>query len=184
MSQPNQKATLLAGLAGLELQRFVGVAHTFSFVRIGPAKTSHIGSNLAHLLPIRAGYRQRRLVLLNRLVDALDFDVDTRRQRELDLVRVTKVEDHAIFLTLSLVTHADNIKLTQETVGYTGDCVLDQSASEPMHRRAVVRLAFGYQLIAFDAALDAFRQWDRERAFWSGDLNGSVLNLELYALRY
>ena len=72
-------------------------------------------------------------------------------------MRVAEAEDHAILLTLGLVAHSYYIKLTDEPVGNPGNRVLDQRASEPVHRSVVVRLAFGDQLITLDTALDAFR---------------------------
>ena len=52
----------------------------------------------ADLLLIDTADRERRLILLNRLVDALDLHVDAVRQRELDGVRIPQVKDDAVFL--------------------------------------------------------------------------------------
>src|ERR1019366_6663230 len=46
---------LSARLAGLLLQLLVRVAHALVLVRIGLAQRTHIGSHLAHLLPVYAG---------------------------------------------------------------------------------------------------------------------------------
>ena len=72
------ESRLLTGLSGFELQLLVCITNALAFVGVGLSQASHIGGDLAYLLAVDARNGQSRLILLNRLVDALDLIVDPR----------------------------------------------------------------------------------------------------------
>ena len=72
-------------------------------------------------------------------------------------MRVAQVEHHAPFLQLDLVADADYVQLACEPFGHARDGVLQQRARKPVQRGFVIAVALGYQLVAVDPELDAFR---------------------------
>src|ERR1044072_2202182 len=79
---------LFTSFARLQLDRNTRVTHALAFVSIGLAKLVHLGCDLAQLLLIDTGQRQRRLVLLNTSLrrQTLSLRIDFRRKRKLDRV--------------------------------------------------------------------------------------------------
>src|SRR2546425_2650127 len=53
---------LFSSLARLKLEHLVGISHAFPFIRIRTTKASNVRGNLAHLLTINAGNRERSLI--------------------------------------------------------------------------------------------------------------------------
>src|SRR6185369_17568061 len=56
---------LFSCFAWLQLDRNTRITHALAFVSIGLAKLVHLGCDLAQLLLVDTGQRQRRLILLN-----------------------------------------------------------------------------------------------------------------------
>src|SRR5205085_10684516 len=99
-----RSSLLLAGLAGLQLQLHVGVAHALALVGVGLAQGVHLCGDLPEVLLVNPCERQRQLVLMYRAFrrDALRLHIDAFWQRELDGVRVAEGEDDSLALHVRL----------------------------------------------------------------------------------
>src|SRR6185503_10890365 len=80
------KSPLFTCLARLQLDRNIRITHALALVSVGLAKLVHLGCDLAQLLLVDAGQRQRRLVLLNTSLrrQTLSLRIDFRREWKLD----------------------------------------------------------------------------------------------------
>ena len=122
------------------------------------AEVVHLRGDLAELLLVNAGERQRQLVLRDRAFrrDALALHVNALRQGELHGVRVAQGEDDLAPLYVCLVADADQVHPLREALGHTDDGVVGKRAGQSMHRALLVRRALGLELVAFEAERDAF----------------------------
>src|SRR5215471_3957880 len=175
---------LFPGLPGFELQFLIGIPDALPLIRVRPPEASHVGCDLAHLLPVNPGYRYRRLVLSYGLVHSLYLDINALRNRKLNGVRIAKIEYDPALLDFSLIAHSNYVELPRISVGHSSYCVLQQCPGQSMKRRSFIGFPLDCHLRIRHLERDPVGNPCRQRALGPRNFGEPVLYVELNPFWY